>query len=120
MAEGVIMPKAGITVESCIMGPWKKKVGDSIATNGVCLTATSVTARTFTADVMHETLERSSLGTLTAGSHVSRQLADGAPDGWRARLRAAGVEADLDMRGLGSLPAIRTVFLNHARVALRP
>ena len=30
MAEGVIMPKAGITVESCIMGPWKKKVGDSI------------------------------------------------------------------------------------------
>ena len=47
---------------------------------------------------------------LTAGSHVSRQLADGAPDGWQAQLR----------RGLGSLPAIRTVFLNHARVALRP
>ncbi len=57
---------------------------------------------------------------LTAGSHVSRQLADGAPDGWQAQLRAAGVEAGLDMRGLGSLPAIRTVFLNHARVALRP
>lgn len=57
---------------------------------------------------------------LTAGSHVARQLAAGAPDGWQAQLRAAGVEADLDMRGLGSLPAIRTVFLNHARVALRP
>ncbi|MDD7204155.1 MAG: riboflavin synthase [Coriobacteriales bacterium] len=51
------------------------KVGDSIATNGVCLTATSVTARTFTADVMHETLERSSLGTLTAGSHVNLERA---------------------------------------------
>ena len=57
---------------------------------------------------------------LAAGSHVARQLAAGAPDSWQARLRAAGVEADLDMRGLGSLPAIRTVFLNHARVALRP
>lgn len=51
------------------------KVGDSIATNGVCLTATSVTARTFTADVMHETLERSSLGTLAAGSHVNLERA---------------------------------------------
>lgn len=51
------------------------EVGDSIATNGVCLTATSVTARTFTADVMHETLERSSLGTLTAGSHVNLERA---------------------------------------------
>lgn len=51
------------------------EVGDSIATNGVCLTATSVTARTFTADVMHETLERSSLGTLAAGSHVNLERA---------------------------------------------
>lgn len=51
------------------------KVGDSIATNGVCLTATSVTAQTFTADVMHETLERSSLGALTAGSHVNLERA---------------------------------------------
>ncbi len=51
------------------------EVGDSIATNGVCLTATSVTARTFTADVMHETLERSSLGTLTAGSRVNLERA---------------------------------------------
>lgn len=51
------------------------KVGDSIATNGVCLTATSVTAQTFTADVMHETLERSSLGALTVGSHVNLERA---------------------------------------------
>ena len=38
MAEGVIMPKAGITVESCIMGPWKKKVGDSIAVGDILFT----------------------------------------------------------------------------------
>ena len=30
MAVGVLMPKEGITVESCIMGSWKKKVGDTV------------------------------------------------------------------------------------------
>ena len=31
MANAVLMPKAGITVESCIIGQWEKKVGDSVA-----------------------------------------------------------------------------------------
>lgn len=56
---------------------------------------------------------------LAAGGHVARQLVASAPGGWQARLRAAGIDADLDMRGLGSLPAIRKVFLDHARTALR-
>ena len=30
MAEGVLMPKEGITVESCIIGEWKKNVGDHV------------------------------------------------------------------------------------------
>lgn len=51
------------------------KVGDSIATNGVCLTVTALTGSGFTADVMHETLNRSSLGTLKAGSHVNLERA---------------------------------------------
>ena len=38
------------------------RIGDSIATNGVCLTATRVDDVGFCADVMHETLRRSSLG----------------------------------------------------------
>ena len=38
MAEGVLMPKAGITVESCIIGEWKKKVGDSVAVGDVLFT----------------------------------------------------------------------------------
>ena len=37
-------------------------LGDSIATNGVCLTVTEFTKQTFCADVMPETLQRSSLG----------------------------------------------------------
>ena len=51
------------------------KVGDSVAVNGVCLTATAVEAHGFTADVMHETLNRSSLGTLVSGSHVNLERA---------------------------------------------
>ena len=35
MAQGVLMPKEGITVESCIMGEWKKKVGDKVAIGDV-------------------------------------------------------------------------------------
>lgn len=49
--------------------------GDSIAVNGVCLTVTSFTDRYFTADVMHETLDRSSLGTLRSGSTVNLERA---------------------------------------------
>ena len=50
-------------------------IGDSIAVNGVCLTATSFTPTTFTADVMHETLNRSSLANLRPGSRVNLERA---------------------------------------------
>jgi riboflavin synthase len=45
--------------------------GGSIAVNGVCLTVTAVVAGSFTADVMRETLDRSSLGSLTPGALVN-------------------------------------------------
>jgi riboflavin synthase len=48
--------------------------GDSIAVNGVCLTATAVGDGGFRADVMNETLRRSSLGALEAGSRVNLEL----------------------------------------------
>lgn len=51
------------------------QVGDSIAVNGVCLTVTSLSADGFTADVMHETLRRSSLGTLRPGAPVNLERA---------------------------------------------
>ena len=50
-------------------------MGDSIAVNGVCLTVTSFTSTSFTADVMHETLNRSSLGSLRSGSKVNLERA---------------------------------------------
>ena len=46
-------------------------LGDSIAVNGVCLTVTTLNGDVFTADVMNETLSRSSLGSLRAGSPVN-------------------------------------------------
>ncbi|WP_399093977.1 riboflavin synthase [Streptomyces sp. BBFR2] len=45
--------------------------GDSIAVNGVCLTVVDTADGEFTADVMAETLHRSSLGALTVGSRVN-------------------------------------------------
>lgn len=47
------------------------KHGDSIAVNGVCLTVVDLDGGEFTADVMAETLDRSSLGALAAGSRVN-------------------------------------------------
>ena len=47
------------------------KIGDSIAVNGVCLTVTSMHVNGYTADVMAETLERSSLAGLKKGSRVN-------------------------------------------------
>ena len=49
--------------------------GDSIAVNGVCLTVTSKDDKSFTADVMAETLRRSSLGQLKGGDLVNLERA---------------------------------------------
>lgn len=51
------------------------EVGDSIATNGVCLTVTRLTANGFEADVMPETVERTALGSLKAGDGVNLERA---------------------------------------------
>lgn len=51
------------------------QVGDSIATNGVCLTVTSMTSTGFTADVMPETVNRTSLSSLKVGSEVNLERA---------------------------------------------
>ncbi len=51
------------------------KLGDSIAVNGVCLTTRSISGNEFTADVMAETLRRSSLGALKPGGKVNLERA---------------------------------------------
>ena len=51
------------------------KIGDSVAVNGVCLTASDISDNTFTADVMNETFNRSSLSELKSGSPVNLERA---------------------------------------------
>ena len=51
------------------------KIGDSIAVNGICLTATEIKGTSFTADVSKETLNRTNLGKLKTGSDVNIERA---------------------------------------------
>ena len=69
--------------------------GDSVAVQGVCLTATAVHHEVFTADVMAETLRRSTLGALAAGAPVNLELPLRATD----RLGGHVVQGHVDGRG---------------------
>jgi riboflavin synthase len=75
--------------------------GDSVAVNGVCLTATAVSDEGFQAQAMIETLERSSLGQLQVGSRVNLELPLRAAD----RLGGHVVQGHVD--GTGRLRAMR-------------
>ena len=75
--------------------------GDSVAVNGVCLTATTIDDGRFTADVMHETLRRSSLAEVAEGAPVNLELPLRASD----RLGGHVVQGHVD--GLGTIREIR-------------
>ena len=74
--------------------------GDSVAVNGVCLTATAVQGGSFVAEVMNETLNRSSLRDATAGREVNLELALRASD----RLGGHIVQGHVD--GVGAVRAL--------------
>lgn len=63
---------ARITVDAGLSSELRE--GDSVAVNGVCLTAAAVGERSFGADVMAETLRRSSLDGIEAGARVNLEL----------------------------------------------
>lgn len=77
------------------------KLGDSIAVNGVCLTVTSFTPSQFTADVMHETLNRSSLGALRPGNPVNLERAMRADGRFDGHIVAGHID------GTGTIASIR-------------
>jgi riboflavin synthase len=81
--------------------------GDSVAVNGVCLTATSLPDGAFTADVMQETLRRSSLGALEEGAKVNLELPLRADD----RLGGHFVQGHVD--GLGTIWEVREEGFSH-------
>jgi len=89
--------------------------GDSIAVNGVCLTVTGTAAGTFTADVMAETLNRSSLGALEPGSPVNLERSLRVGD----RLGGHMVQGHVD--GMGTvLSRVRGEHWDVVRIAVPP
>lgn len=89
--------------------------GDSIAVNGVCLTAVDPTNGTFAADVMNETLRRSSLAEIGPGGEVNLELAMRAAD----RLGGHIMQGHVD--GLGTISAIeRDGFARIVTIAAGP
>ena len=74
--------------------------GDSVAVNGVCLTAVSANAQAFTAEVMNETLRRSSLAEVSAGGRVNLELPLRAQD----RLGGHVVQGHVD--GVGAVSGV--------------
>ena len=74
LGETVAVDDLGDAARLTVRGPQVTQDaanGDSIAVNGVCLTVASTSGDTFTADVMRETLSRSSLGSLVPGAPVN-------------------------------------------------
>jgi riboflavin synthase len=74
--------------------------GDSVAVNGVCLTATAIEDGSFAADAMRETLRRSSLGALEEGTEVNVELA------LRADARLGGHIMQGHVDGTGRVAAV--------------
>lgn len=77
------------------------RIGDSIAVNGVCLTVTRLLPDGFSADVMHETLNRSALAQLAANSAVNLERAMPADGRFGGHIVAGHVD------GVGRVTAIR-------------
>jgi riboflavin synthase len=75
--------------------------GDSVAVNGVCLTATAIEGDRFGFDVMLESLRRSSLGEINTGSKVNLELA------LRADARLGGHIMQGHVDGVGTVAALR-------------
>jgi riboflavin synthase len=89
--------------------------GDSIAVNGVCLTATAVGADTFAAAAMHETLANSSLGELRPGASVNLELP------LRADERLGGHIVQGHVDGLGEIAAVQEDgFARRVRIEADP
>jgi riboflavin synthase len=89
--------------------------GDSVAVNGVCLTAVAVSDGSFRAEVMNETLTRSSLAALEAGSPVNLELALRAAD----RMGGHFVQGHVD--GLGRVSDVsEDGFARRVRVEAPP
>ncbi len=87
-----------ITVRTSLVGELRE--GDSVAVNGVCLTATAVSGDSFAAEMVNETVTRSSLADVVAGTQVNLELPLRATD----RLGGHVVQGHVD--GVGTITGV--------------
>src|SRR5437763_517451 len=80
------------------------RAGSSIAVNGVCLTAIALEKDCFDADLSPETLARTSLGTLSAGSLVNLERPLAVGDRLGGHIVQGHVDATAEVIALDSLP----------------
>ena len=78
------------------------KLGDSIAVNGICLTVTSIGRDFFTADVMAETMRRTSLSMCRAGSEVNLERAMAADGRFGGRIVSGHID------GTGTIASMKS------------
>ncbi len=94
------------------------RVDDSVATNGVCLTATEVKNGAFRCQAIPVTLEKTNLGTLKAGDEVNLELSLRAQDrlgGHMVQGHVSAVGQILDIKDLGKTWEFRVGFAAHLR-----
>jgi riboflavin synthase len=104
---------ARLTVSSALSADLAE--GDSVAVNGVCLTATAIDGSSFSADVMNETLRLSSLAELSPGTPVNLELPARAGD----RLGGHVVQGHVD--GVGTIvEAVEDGFARRVTIAAPP
>jgi riboflavin synthase len=92
--------------------------GHSIAVNGVCLTVVEVTKEDFTANVIHETLGKTTLGSLAPGDQVNLERSMGAEDRFHGHFVQGHVETVGTVRKLstGETDVLMTVALDDQAV----
>lgn len=82
------------------------QIDDSVATNGVCLTATQITNDTFKVQAIHMTLEKTSIGSLKTGDRVNLELS------LRPQDRLGGHFVQGHVNALGKIKSIKTIGQN--------
>jgi riboflavin synthase len=102
------------------------KHGDSIAVSGVCLTVVDVSGAEFTVDVVHETLQRSSLAKISVGDKVNLERATAVGDRlgghiMQGHVDGTGVYLSRDHHGLTSFalpPALARYVVEKGSIAV--
>lgn len=83
------------------------QIDDSVATNGVCLTATEIKGNTFKVQAVHVTLEKTNIGKLKLGSKVNLELA------LRPMDRLGGHFVQGHVNGTGKIKSIKPIGKNY-------